>query len=172
MNRIMLLGLLVRISRVALCGVMGVMAETVARRAGSIGLRGLCRLCVVAYALILAASFAPMDSARTVVHRAVPLLFLVRLILEPRELFVFVQQRRRLLVRAVAIHQQRRLILGWFQFRPAHRHWRQRRPCPERAMQARKHLHGWRLQHLPMIRHMMRAFLPADVQTGLAKNEF
>ena len=37
MNRIMLLGLLVRISRVALCGVMGVMAETVARRAGSIG---------------------------------------------------------------------------------------------------------------------------------------
>lgn len=77
MNRIMLLGLLVRISRVALCGVMGVMAETVARRAGSIGLRGLCRLCIVAYALILAASFAPMDSARTVVHRAVPLLFLV-----------------------------------------------------------------------------------------------
>ena len=51
MNRIMLLGLLVRISRVALCGVMGVMAETVARRAGSIGLRGLCRLCVVAYGL-------------------------------------------------------------------------------------------------------------------------
>ena len=43
MNRIMLLGLLVCISRVALCGVMGVMAETVARRAGSIGLRGLCR---------------------------------------------------------------------------------------------------------------------------------
>lgn len=77
MNRIMLLGLLVRISRVALCGVMGVMAETVARRAGSTGLRGLCRLCIVAYALILAASFAPMDSARTVVHRAVPLLFLV-----------------------------------------------------------------------------------------------
>ena len=33
MNRIMLLGLLVCISRVALCGVMGVMAETVARRA-------------------------------------------------------------------------------------------------------------------------------------------
>lgn len=32
MNRIMLLGLLVCISRVALCGVMGVMAETVARR--------------------------------------------------------------------------------------------------------------------------------------------
>lgn len=57
MNRIMLLGLLVRISRVALCG--------------------LCRLCIVAYALVLAASFAPMDSARTVVHRAVPLLFLV-----------------------------------------------------------------------------------------------
>lgn len=102
---------------------------------------------------------------------AIPVV-LVRLILEPRELFIFVQQRRRLLVRAVAIHQQRRLILGWFQFRPAHRHWRQRRPCPERAMQARKHLHGWRLQHLPMIRHMMRAFLPADVQTGLAKNEF
>lgn len=74
MNRIMLLGLLVCISRVALCGVM---AETVARRAGSIGLRGLCRLCVVAYALVLAASFAPMDSAQTVVHRAVPLLFLV-----------------------------------------------------------------------------------------------
>lgn len=77
MNRIMLLGPLVRISRVALCGVMGVMAETVARRAGSTGLRGLCRLCIVVYALILAASFAPMDSARTVVHRAVPLLFLV-----------------------------------------------------------------------------------------------
>lgn len=74
MNRIMLLGLLVCISRVALCGVM---AETVARRAGSIGLRGLCRLCIVAYALVLAASFAPMDSARTVVHRAVPLFFLV-----------------------------------------------------------------------------------------------
>ena len=45
MNRIMLLGLLVCISRVALCGVMGVMAETVARRAGSSSLRGLCRLC-------------------------------------------------------------------------------------------------------------------------------
>ena len=43
MNRIMLLGLLVCISRVALCGVMGVMAETVARRAGSSSLRGLCR---------------------------------------------------------------------------------------------------------------------------------
>lgn len=69
MNRIMLLGLLVRISRVALCGVMGVMAETVARREGSIALRGLCRLCIVA--------FAPTDSAQTVVHRAVPLLFLV-----------------------------------------------------------------------------------------------
>lgn len=41
MNRIMLLGLLVCISRVALCGVMGVMAETVARRAGS---SSLCRL--------------------------------------------------------------------------------------------------------------------------------
>lgn len=52
MNRIMLLGLLVCISRVALCGVMGVMAETVARRAGSSSLRGLCRLCVVAYALV------------------------------------------------------------------------------------------------------------------------
>lgn len=77
MNRIMLLGLLVCISRVALCGVMGVMAETVARRAGSSSLRGLCRLCVVAYALVLVASFAPMDSAQTVVHRAVPLLFLV-----------------------------------------------------------------------------------------------
>ena len=75
MNRIMLLGLLVCISRVALCGVMGVMAETVARRAGSSSLRGLCRLCVVAYALVLVASFAPMDSAQTVVHRAVPLLF-------------------------------------------------------------------------------------------------
>ena len=35
MNRVMLLGLLVCISRVALCGVMGVMAETVARRAES-----------------------------------------------------------------------------------------------------------------------------------------
>lgn len=58
MNRIMLLGLLVCISRVALCGVMGVMAETVARRAGSSSLRGLCRLCVVAYALVLVASFA------------------------------------------------------------------------------------------------------------------
>lgn len=56
MNRIMLLGLLVCISRVALCGVMGVMAETVARRAGSSSLRGLCRLCVVAYALVLVAS--------------------------------------------------------------------------------------------------------------------
>ena len=77
MNRVMLLGLLVCISRVALCGVMGVMAETVARRAGSSSLRGLCRLCVVAYALVLVASFAPMDSAQTVVHRAVPLLFLV-----------------------------------------------------------------------------------------------
>lgn len=66
MNRIMLLGLLVCISRVALCGVMGVMAETAARRAGSSSLRGLCRLCVVAYALVLAASFAPMDSAQTV----------------------------------------------------------------------------------------------------------
>ena len=43
MNRIMLLGLLVCISRVALCGVMGVMAETVARRAGSSSLRGLGR---------------------------------------------------------------------------------------------------------------------------------
>ena len=69
MNRVMLLGLLVCISRVALCGVMGVMAETVARRAGSSSLRGLCRLCVVAYALVLVASFAPMDSAQTVVHR-------------------------------------------------------------------------------------------------------
>lgn len=59
MNRVMLLGLLVCISRVALCGVMGVMAETVARRAGSSSLRGLCRLCVVAYALVLVASFAP-----------------------------------------------------------------------------------------------------------------
>ncbi len=78
MNRITLLGLLVCISRVGLCGVMGVMAETVARRAGSSSLRGLCRLCVVAYALVLVASFAaPMDSAQTVVHRAVPLLFLV-----------------------------------------------------------------------------------------------
>lgn len=77
MNRVMLLGLLVCISRVALCGVMGVMAATVARRAGSSSLRGLCRLCVVAYALVLVASFAPMDSAQTVVHRAVPLLFLV-----------------------------------------------------------------------------------------------
>lgn len=105
MNRIMLLGLLVRISRVALCGVMGVMAETVARRAAGPGI-------------------------------AIPVV-LVRLILEPRELFVFVQQRRRLLVRAVAIHQQRRLILGWLQFRPAHRHWRQRRPCPERAQPRR-----------------------------------
>ena len=65
MNRIMLLGLLVCISRVALCGVMGVMAETVARRAGSSSLRGLCRLCVVAYALVLVASFAPMDSAES-----------------------------------------------------------------------------------------------------------
>lgn len=59
MNRIMLLGLLVCISRVALCGVMGVMAETVARRAGSSSLRGLCRLCVVAYALVLVASIGP-----------------------------------------------------------------------------------------------------------------
>lgn len=59
MNRIMLLGLLVCISRVALCGVMGVMAETVARRAESSSLRGLCCLCVVAYALVLVESFAP-----------------------------------------------------------------------------------------------------------------
>ena len=79
MNRIMLLGLLVCISRVALCGVMGVMAETVARRAGSSSLRGLCRLCVVAY--------APMDSAQTVVHRAVPLLFLVP------NLFIWISMR-------------------------------------------------------------------------------
>lgn len=57
MNRIMLLGLLVCISRVALCGVMGVMAETVARRAESSSLRGLCCLCVVAYALVLVESF-------------------------------------------------------------------------------------------------------------------
>lgn len=77
MNRVMLLGLLVCISRVALCGVMGVMAETVARRAESSSLRGLCRLCVVAYALVLVESFALMDSAQTVVHRAVPLLFFV-----------------------------------------------------------------------------------------------
>ena len=87
MNRIMLLGLLVCISRVALCGVMGVMAETVARRAGSSSLRGLCRLCVVAYALVLVASFAPMDSAQTVVHRAVPLLFLVP------NLFIWISMR-------------------------------------------------------------------------------
>ncbi|MFQ6189161.1 hypothetical protein ACLMJB_03070 [Bifidobacterium adolescentis] len=90
MNRIMLLGLLVCISRVALCGVMGVMAETVARRAGSSslrGLRGLCRLRVVAYALVLVASFAPMDSAQTVVHRAVPLLFLVP------NLFIWISMR-------------------------------------------------------------------------------
>ena len=82
MNRIMLLGLLVCISRVALCGVMGVMAETVARRAGSSSLRGLCRLCVVAYALVLVASFAPMDSAQTV-----PLLFLVP------NLFIWISMR-------------------------------------------------------------------------------
>ena len=69
MNRIMLLGLLVCISRVALCGVMGVMAET------------------VAYALVLVASFAPMDSAQTVVHRAVPLLFLVP------NLFIWISMR-------------------------------------------------------------------------------
>ena len=87
MNRIMLLGLLVCISRVALCGVMGVMAETVARRAGSSSLRGLCRLCVVAYALVLVASFAPMDLAQTVVHRAVPLLFLVP------NLFIWISMR-------------------------------------------------------------------------------
>lgn len=84
MSRIMLLGLLVCISRVALCGVMGVMAETVARRAGSSGLRGLC---VVAYALVLVASFAPMDSAQTVVHRAVPLFFLVP------NLFIWISMR-------------------------------------------------------------------------------
>lgn len=87
MNCIMLLGLLVCISRVALCGVMGVMAETVARRAGSSSLRGLCRLCVVAYALVLVASFAPMDSAQTVVHRAVPLFFLVP------NLFIWISMR-------------------------------------------------------------------------------
>lgn len=87
MNRIMLLGLLVCISRVALCGVMGVMAETVARRAGSSSLRGRYRLCVVAYALVLVASFAPMDSAQTVVHRAVPLLFLVP------NLFIWISMR-------------------------------------------------------------------------------
>lgn len=84
MNRIMLLGLLVCISRVALCGVMGVMAETVARRAESSSLRGLC---VVAYALVLVESFAPMDSAQTVVHRAVPLLFFVP------NLFIWISMR-------------------------------------------------------------------------------
>ena len=79
MNGIMFIGLLVRISRVALCGVMGVMAETVARRMkGLAPFRGLCRLCIVAYALILAASFAPMDeSLPAVARRAVPLFFLV-----------------------------------------------------------------------------------------------
>lgn len=50
-------------------------------------LRGLCRLCVVAYALVLVASFAPMDSAQTVVHRAVPLLFLVP------NLFIWISMR-------------------------------------------------------------------------------
>lgn len=87
MNRVMLLGLLVCISRVALCGVMGVMAETVARRAESSSLRGLCRLCVVAYALVLVESFALMDSAQTVVHRAVPLLFFVP------NLFIWISMR-------------------------------------------------------------------------------
>lgn len=50
-------------------------------------LAGLCRLCVVAYALVLVASFAPMDSAQTVVHRAVPLFFLVP------NLFIWISMR-------------------------------------------------------------------------------
>lgn len=66
---------------------MGVMAETVARRAESSSLRGLCRLCVVAYALVLVESFALMDSAQTVVHRAVPLLFFVP------NLFIWISMR-------------------------------------------------------------------------------
>ena len=83
--------------------------------------------------------------------------------------------QRRFLVHATTVQQQQWrwiVLVGRFQFRPAHRHRWQRRARPERAMQARKHLHGWRLQHLPMIRHMMRAFLPADVQTGLVKTGF
>lgn len=76
MNRIMLLGLLVCIPRVALYGVVGVMAGTVAWRARFDSLHDLRRLCVVTYALILVASFAPMDSAQAVVHRIVLLLFL------------------------------------------------------------------------------------------------
>ena len=39
------------------------------------------------YALVLVASFAPMDSAQTVVHRAVPLLFLVP------NLFIWISMR-------------------------------------------------------------------------------
>ena len=79
MNGIMIPGLLVCVVRVALCAVMGVMAETVARRMkDSIPIRVLCRLCIVAYALILAASFAPMEeSLPAVVRRALPLLFLI-----------------------------------------------------------------------------------------------
>lgn len=58
-----------------------------ARRAESSSLRGLCRLCVVAYALVLVESFVPMDSAQTVVHRAVPLLFFVP------NLFIWISMR-------------------------------------------------------------------------------
>lgn len=77
MNGIMILGLLVCVARVALCAVMGVMAEIIARRADGIKLRGLCRLCVVAYALILAASFPLAATLPAIARRAFPLLFLV-----------------------------------------------------------------------------------------------
>ena len=70
---------------------------------------------------------------------------------------------------AGAIQWQRRFVCR-FRLRPAHRHRRQRRSRPERAMQTRKHLHGWRLQHLPVSQYGRSDGFSAgrpNVQTGM-----
>lgn len=99
---------------------------------------------------------------------AIPNIFRRRIILEPR-LLVFGRILGWFHILAGAIQWQRRFVCR-FRLRPAHRHRRQRRSRPERAMQTRKHLHGWRLQHLPVSQYGRSDGFSAgrpNVQTGM-----
>lgn len=111
---------------------------------------------------------AEQEAAAAGAGIAIPNIFRRRIILEPR-LLVFGRILGWFHILAGAIQWQRRFVCR-FRLRPAHRHRRQRRSRPERAMQTRKHLHGWRLQHLPVSQYGRSDGFSAgrpNVQTGM-----